>query len=178
MIRRFIYILTLIFALVINPTVTEAKWLYHATKRSAAQKILRGGFSVKKMKPTTRFGKGVYTSESKSLALKEKPASDSVVVLKDTKRLWKYAIDTSRLTKDKLKRLSGDLDLRGNIRRGIIGPKLGRQVGKAASKTGNIVVYKSARGEGKNIFIPKRVYQKHPQILKPVKVVPSGKYNN
>jgi hypothetical protein len=146
------------------PLSTEAGLLFHATKRAAARKIMQRGFSAKMMKPNARFGKGVYTSESKALALKEKPTSDAVVVLKDTKILQHHKINTSSLTKDKLKRLSGDLDLRGNIHKGIIGPDLGKKIGKNAAKNGHVVVYPSVKGKGSNYFIPQKVYQEHPRL--------------
>jgi hypothetical protein len=165
----------IMLGILLMPLSSEAGALFHATKKVAAKRIMQRGFSAKMMKPNARFGKGVYASESKSLALKEKPTSDSVVVLKDTKMLQQYKINTSSLTKDKLKKLSGDLDLRGNVRKGIIGPDLGRKIGKTAAKSGNVVVYPSVKGKGNNYFIPQSVYQEHPKIIRPSKVISEGR---
>ena len=157
-----------------TPAISEGKYLFHATSRKAADKILKKGFSVNKMNPQARFGKGVYLSESKRIALKEKPLSHAVLTFKDTKLLKKNIIDTKRLSPSELKSFSKDKDLRGNIRKGIIKGDLAKKMGMRAGEHGKALRYHSAKGDGMNIFIPKRFFQQHPQIVKPIKIEPVG----
>lgn len=169
-----------IFLLLINtlalsiPINCEAKYLYHATSKRAADKIIKKGFSIKKMNPQARYGKGVYLAETKKIAFKEKPKSNAIITLKDTKLLKNNTIDVRRLTPSKLKEFSKDKDLRGNIKKGIIGGDLAKKMGKKAGEAGKALRYPSARGEGMNIFIPKRFYMQHPKIVKPIKTDPIG----
>lgn len=144
----------------------EAK-LYHATSKAIANRIAKNGFSIKKMNPDARFGSGIYASKKPSTALKEKPNSDSVIALKESRMLNKNKIDTTKLSNEQIKLISRDSDLRGNIHKGVIGPKLGNKLGQYASKKGKVVEYKSAKDANNNIFVPKNVYQKHPKIIKP-----------
>ncbi len=162
--------------LVINPCITDAGWLFHAAKRSASKKILKRGFSPKKMNRKERFGKGAYLSKSKKTSLKEKPNADAVVTVKDSRMLKKKTIDLKKTPKEEIKALSGDRDLRGNIRNGVIGPDLGKKIGRKAGKSGKVIIYKSAKDlKGTNVFIPAKVYTKNPKIVKPVKVNEYGR---
>jgi hypothetical protein len=177
--RRIIFTITAILltvGLLIIPPIAEAGLLFHATKRAAARKIMQKGFSTRLMRAETRFGRGVYTASSKSLALKEKPKAETVVVLRGARSLQKYSLDTRKLSKEQLKRMTGDLDLRGNLRRGTIGPDLGRKIGTKTGKSGNVIIYRSARSKhGFNVFIPKEVYKKHPTIVQPKRMITVGK---
>lgn len=149
----------------------EAKW-FHAAKKSITKKILQKGFSVRRMKRKARYGKGVYASKNKKTVLKEKPGADSVLVLKESKALKKNKIDVNKLSKKQLKRMTGDNDLRGNIKKGIVGPKLGHKLGSYASRKGKVIEFKSVKDrKHTNIFVPKKVYQRHPRILRPVKEI-------
>lgn len=177
--RRIIFIITAILltiGLLVIPPLSEAGFLFHATKRAAARKIMQKGFSIRAMRAETRFGRGAYLSSSKRTALKEKPEAETLVVFRGTRSLQKYAIDTRKLSKERLKRMTGDLDLRGNLRQGTIGPDLGRKIGTKTGKSGNVIIYRSARSKhGFNVFIPKEVYKKHPKIVQPERMITVGK---
>ena len=165
MLKKVIIVLAVSLALIVSPLYAQAKFLFHATKRAAAKKIALRGFSTRKMNPKARFGKGVYLAESKKLALKEKPSADAVIKLKDTKLLHKNSIYTRKLSKKNLKRISGDKDLRGNIRKGVLSGDLAKKLGRGAGKQGKVVVSPSAKGKGLDTFVPKKVYKAHPGIV-------------
>ena len=110
-------------------------------------------------------------AESKALALREKPASKAVMAFKDSKLFRQRTIDTSRLKRVQLKRLSGDFNLRGNIHKGVIGPDLGKKIGKNAGRTNHIISYRSARGNGTNYFMPQKLYKNNRKIVKPIRML-------
>ncbi len=162
--------------LMLVPAQAKAGLLFHATKRSLAKRILTRGFNPAKMSKHARFGKGVYFSRSRRTALREKPGADTVVVFKDTKALKKRTIQVKGMNKSELKAFSGDKDLRGNMRHGIIGPSLGRKVGSRAGKANKSVIYPSAKDKrGTNVVIPSRVYRENPRLIKPVRIDAYGK---
>lgn len=173
--KKQILTLLICLSIIALPCISHGGFLFHATKKAAAEKIVKQGFSAKMMNPKARFGKGVYASKSKSLALREKPSSDAIVVLKDTRALHLRKINPNKMTKEQLKRLCGDFNLRGSMHNGVIGPKLGKKIGKAAANKGKVIVYQSAKGKGYNYFIPKKVYTNNPWIIKPLKILPNGK---
>ncbi|MBE0427246.1 MAG: hypothetical protein IBX72_11465 [Nitrospirae bacterium] len=165
--RKQILIAGLVISLVALPCMVEAGTLFHATKKAIARKIAARGFSVKLMSPKARFGKGAYLSRSKATAIREKPKAEALVVFRDTKKLKNNAISVKDMRKSRIKAISGDKDLRGNIRYGIIGPNLGKKIGKNAAHKGKSVFYKSARDpRGTNVFIPAKVYQRDPKIVR------------
>ena len=61
-------------------------------------------------------------------------------------------------------------DLRGTYRNGVVGPKIGRRVGRQAGKEGKVVQYRSARNGGSNYFVPKRLFDERPNVVRPVKI--------
>lgn len=166
--RIFLFLMIAILVISIHG-ISEAKSLFHAAEKAASKRILRRGFSLKKMNPNARFGRGVYLANTEKLALKEKPGAKAVVVFKDTPAFRKRIIDTRRISMPQIKRMSGDFDLKGNIHKRTIGPDLGRKIGKAAGKMDRVIAYKPAKGKGINYVIPRKTFQKHPDILKPVK---------
>ena len=166
--KRTIVISLLTLSLVTVPVMAEAGFLFHATKKALAKRIMARGFSRKLMSPSTRFGKGAYLSKSPVTALREKPKADALVVFRDSKNLRNNAINVRNIQKDRIKALSGDTDLRGNIRKGVIGPDLGKKVANTAKRSDKSVLYRSARDpKGTNVFIPAQVYKKHPRIVTP-----------
>ena len=176
MTKKIALFLLLVSIFMTGPDGVYAKSLFHATEKAVARRIMKRGFSVNRMRSTARFGRGAYMAESRALALSEKPASKAVVAFKDSKLFRKRMINTSRLKKVQLKRFSRDFDLRGNIRKGVIGPDLGRKIGKNAGRTNHVISYRSAKGKGTNYFIPQRLYKTHTKIVKPVRILPA--YNN
>ncbi len=143
-------------------------FLFHATRRAVAKRIMKQGFSKARMHTSARFGKGVYASTKKKTALAEgRGGANTVIRLKESKHLKRNSIDLSHPKQAKLKKVSGKQDLRGSVKKGVIGPKLGRKLGKAASEKGKVIKYRSARNpKSTNVFIPQNVYQKHPGIVK------------
>jgi len=149
------------------PFVAEARFLFHATSRAAAKKIMQKGFSTRMMNSKARFGKGAYLSKSKAMALREKPKADAVIKFNESKLLGKSTVNTKSLSKGELKRFSHYKDLRGNIHKGVPGGDLAHKMGNQAGRTNKTIAYPSAKGNGTNVFIPKKVYSEHPQIVKP-----------
>jgi hypothetical protein len=154
----------LIVGLLLLPSEGHAFSLFHATTKKAAERIMTKGFSVKRMNTTARFGKGIYMSDTKKLALAERPAAKAMV--KTDMRPGKTT-NISHWSKDKLKAFSHDKDLRGNIHRGIPGGDLGKKIGREAGKKGTAIRYPSLRGNGTNTFVPKKLYETHPRIVTP-----------
>lgn len=164
-----------IIGLLLIPIRSEAGWLFHATKRAAANRIFTKGFS-NRMNPAARFGRGLYFSKSPVTAFKEKPLSNALVVSRESKMLKGNVINTKRMSTTEIKKFSGDKDLRGKIHNGIIGPKLGHEIGSKAGTQGKAVAYQSAKDlRGSNLYIPGSVYNKYPRIIQPEKVIRYGR---
>jgi len=176
MTKKIALFLLLVSIFMTVPDGAYAKSLFHATEKAVARRIMKRGFAANRMRSTARFGRGAYLAESRALALSEKPASKAVVAFKDSKLFRQRTLNTSRLKRTQLKRFSRDYDLRGNIRKGIIGPDLGKKIGRSAGKTNQVISYRSAKGKGSNYFIPQRLYKNHPNIVKPVRILPA--HNN
>jgi len=149
------------------PARTDA-FLFHATQKALAKRIMKKGFSQAKMRASARFGRGVYASTKRKTALAESPGAKTTVRLRESKYLKRNGVDLSRPTPAKLRRVVGNMDLRGTVKKGIIGPKLGHSLGTAAGRKGKVIKYRSARDpRGGNIHIPKSVYEAHPRIVRP-----------
>lgn len=157
--------------ILILPYAASARSLFHATSKAAQKKILQKGFSSRFMKTQARYGKGIYLSGTKKITFKERPRAETVMRFKDSKFLQRNTLNVRRMSKSNLKEFSHDKDLRGNIHRGVLGGDLAKKMGRQAGKQGKIIAYPSAKGNGTNIFIPKKVYESHPRILRPVKRV-------
>jgi hypothetical protein len=56
-------------------------------------------------------------------------------------------------------------DLRGTVKRKVIGPKLGQRIGQAANAEGKAIKYRSVRNGGSNIAVPGSMISKHPRAL-------------
>lgn len=158
-------------AIAFSPCMVEAGVFWHATKRALAKKLYTKGFSKKLMSRKARFGRGLYFGKSKFTALKEKPKAGAVLKFKQSKTLKNNSINLTHPTNIRLKSLSRDRDLRGNVHNGIIGPNLGSKIGKYAGRKDKSIIYKSAKDpKGTNVFIPWNVYQKHPKIVTPKEI--------
>lgn len=150
---------------------------YHGTTRTAARGIQNKGFDITKMRASARFGKGSYVSLRPQTALKERPHAEALVRMKASNYFKAHSLDLSRPKPTQIKRITGRKDLRGTIHKRVIGPKLGHRLGRVAAQEGKVIKYRSARDpKGTNVFIPKDVYKKHPQIVGPYNVteVPNG----
>lgn len=150
--------------------VPAEAFLFHATSKAAARRIAQRGFAASKMNPEARFGKGVYLSESRATALNEAPKARNILKYKDVQKdkLWDY----SQPKVDKLRTVLPKADFRGTFKKGIIGPKLGRKLNQAASKEGAAIRYRSVKAPNTaNVVVPKQVYRRDPDILKPANTV-------
>jgi hypothetical protein len=147
-------------------------FLYHATGKSAARRILSGGVNPSKFSGKTRFGKGFYASRKPSTALAEKGESSSVLRMREGSQLKKNTWNFKNKVIRKLRSFFGaKKDLRGAVKNDVIGPKAARQVGKAAGKEGKAVEYRSAKNGGSNLFIPGNLFERRPNIVSPEKIV-------
>jgi hypothetical protein len=141
-------------------------FLFHATKKAAARKIMQKGFSKAKMNPTARFGKGIYTSTNKKTAISEVGRSDAVIRMGKSKYMKKNTINMLNPNPNKIRNTVTYKDLRGTVKNKIIGPKLGREMGKSAGKQGKAIRYRSIKNpKTSNVFVPRKTYSQHPRIL-------------
>ena len=76
-----------------NSTAFAKNFLYHATRKAIARKIASRGFSVRKMNPKARFGKGVYISNKPGTALKEARRGKTLVRSQASKRFQKGVVN-------------------------------------------------------------------------------------
>ena len=155
-------------ALLLGWTQTAAAWWYHATRRAAARSILAKGVNPAKVRAGSRFGPGLYLSRQPSTALAEKGARSTVLRFQGSRALESRTLDLRRPTPRNLKSQRGDVDLRGTVKKGVIGPKLGQQLGRKAGHRGQAIQYRSARTRASNLVIPKKVLQEHPNLVRPL----------
>ena len=148
----------------------DARFLFHATRKAFAPKIAKGGFKAAKMNPRARFGRQIYFADKAKTAMKEKPSADALMRFRKSRLFEKRILDTTQFSKSSLKRISGLKDMRGTVRNGVIGPKLGHKIGEYAGKTQLIVKYRSARYKaGKVYALPPSLYRQHSRIVRPVR---------
>lgn len=146
----------------------KPKVYYHATSESAAMNILKKGFDSKRMSSKARLGKGIYLAKSKRLAMQERPNADAVLAVKGSNYLQSHTVNINKLRKSEIKTISNDHDLRGDLRKKIVGPKIGHKLGRTAGNKGFAVRYRSVTGSGNNIFVPEALHRTHPRIIRPV----------
>lgn len=152
------------------PEVANAKFLVHATRRAFAPKIMKNGLSKYKVKPTSRIGGKEYFANDLKTALKEKPRANAAIMFRKSRMFNKRVLDTTHMSNNKLRAISGLKDLRGTVKKGVPGPKIGQRIGRYANKNGMIVKYNSARNKtGINYAIPPKLYGEHPRIVRPVR---------
>jgi hypothetical protein len=177
--RNFFLAVVLIISLVIG-TEQECgakSYLFHAAKKRVARKIRYKGFSTSKMKSRSRFGKGIYFSRTPRTALREKRGTSTVVRAEPTKRFKRNTLNLTRPSQRKIRSYVKVKDLRGSVKRNVIGPKLGRKIGRYASKKGKVIRYRSAKAPtGMNYFVPKGTYTRNKNIIKNIRVKPNGRY--
>ena len=141
--------------------------LFHVTQRAARKRIMKKGFSKAKMRSNARYGKGVYLADKKKTAISEVPKAQEVIRFKESKYLKKNTIDMRKPTPAKIRKVVPEKDLRGDVKKGVIGPKLGKKLGRAAGKKGKVIRYRSAKDpNGSNVVIPAKVHGRHPRIIK------------
>ena len=146
-------------------------WWYHATRRAAARSILRRGIKPGKLRGRSRFGSGLYLSRRPATALAEKGKTRAVLRFKGSRYLKKNTVDLRKPIASKIRSRLGKISLRGKIKKSIIGPKLGRRLGRWAARKGKAIEYRSVKTRGSNLVIPKPVLKKHHRIVTPKKMV-------
>ena len=151
--------------------------LFHATRKALAKKIRAKGFSVLKMKRSARFGKGVYLSRSPKTAMKEKKGADALLRLNVSKGLKQNSLDLTNPKPRKIRSLIKVKKMRGATKKGVIGPALGRKLGRYAGKSGKSIRYRSAKDpKGVNFFLPQKTIARHPRIIRRMQMKSGGRY--
>lgn len=151
--------------------------LYHATKKKIANRIASRGFSTRKMRSSARLGQGIYFSKSAGGAIREKGAGNAIVRAKPGKHFESRTIDMTRPSGRKIRGLMNVRDLRGAVKKNVLGPKVGHRLGSYAGKNGKILRYRSAKDPRQvNYFVPKATYQRKPDIIQGIRVKRNGRY--
>lgn len=170
--RRAGFVLIVAIIVTLGFSVPAEAFLFHATRKSAAKRIMAKGIDPSKFSNKARFGKGFYGSRKASTAIAEKGESSSVVRAQESSYLKKNTLNFKNDVAGKLRSTLGPkADLRGAAKNDVIGPKAGHQIGKAAAKEGKAVEYRSVKNGGSNLFIPKSLFDRRPKIVQPDKVV-------
>ncbi len=169
---RFKKLLATAFLLVFVSPLSAEAFLYRAASKRATQSILSKGIDPAKFRGGARFGKGFYAAGRPSTAVAEKGKRSSVVRYREGRYLKKNTWDLRRPDTKRFQSLLGKkVDLRGAFKKGVIGPKLGRRLGRIAGREGKVIQYRSARTGGSNFFIPKRLFKEKPNIVQTDKPV-------
>jgi len=173
--RRVLFMIitcnVIILTVVIFPSVADAGLLFHAASRRAAQSIFRGGFNKGFMQRKARFGSGAYLSKGRHTALSERPAAQSVVSFKTAKGFDRKVLDTRSMSTREMKTQFHIKDMRGAVKKDVIGPKAGHKIGAYASRNNKNIAFKSAKDpNGTNFFIPKQSYTRSSRMITPVKI--------
>lgn len=149
---------------------SEAFW-FHTTRKAIAKRIMTRGINPAKFSSKARFGKGFYASRKPTTALAEKGKNSAVIRVRESAYAKKNTLNIMNPSSKRLHSLVGEkVDLRGTLRNGVVGQKIGRRVGRLAGKEGTVVQYRSARNGGSNYFVPKRLFEERPNIVRPVSI--------
>jgi hypothetical protein len=140
-------------------------FFYHAAPKAVARRIIAKGVNPAKFNGQSRYGRMFYGAKRPSTALAEKGQQSAVIRMKTSKQLARNSWDLRKPTPESLRKLTGNADMRGSVKRGVIGPKLGQKIGKQASKKEKAILYRSAKNGGTNIAIPASLMAKHPRTL-------------
>lgn len=152
------------------PEVANAGFLFHATRRAFVPEIMRNGFRAGRMNPKARFGSQIYLADKAKTAIKERPRSGALISFRKSRMFNQRMLDTTRMNTNTLRRVSRLSDMRGTVKKGVLGPKIGHRIGRYANEKGIIVKYNSAKSKaGINYAIPPKLYGGHPRIVRLVK---------
>lgn len=147
------------------PKAAFSAFLYHATTKSIARRIMAKGINPAKFNRKARFGKMFYSAKRPSTAVAEKGSKSSLIRIKTSKNLVRNSWDLRKPTPNRLRKYAGNKDLRGTVKRGVIGPKLGQKIGKMANRKKKAILYRSAKNGGTNIAVPASMMVKHPRVF-------------
>jgi len=157
------------------PAWAGSVW-FHATRRALAQKIISRGINPARFKATARFGRGLYLARKPSTALAETGKRNAVIRMRGRKGMSKRGLDLRNPTKENLRPLVGKkYDLRGKVKQGVIGPRLGHVLGKKSASQGKSIQYRSAKDGGANLFVPKALVTQKPRLVRPEKIYCQGR---
>jgi len=149
---------------------------FHATKRAVAQKILSKGLNPARFNPTARFGKGLYLARKPSTALAETGRRNAVIRMQTAKGMKTRILDLRNAERERLRALMGKrYDLRGKVKNGVIGPKLGHGLGAKAAGQGKAIQYRSVKDGGANLFVPRALVRQKPRLVRPEKIYRQGR---
>lgn len=172
---RFLIFMSLMVCtgLLAFPAPGDAK-LYTAVQRKLAQKIMADGLNPRKFRPQARFNRAAYLSRRPSTAVAEKGGRSAVLAMQESAFLKNRTniLDLRNPTRNKLHDLLGNKhDLRGSYKNGVIGPKTGKLLGRLAGQRGKAIEYRSAKNGWTNLAIPKKLFERRPNIVSPVKIL-------
>lgn len=175
---RFLTMLIIAFVGFGIPVECDAKTLFHATRKAFAQKIRTRGFSLWKGNPKSRFGgRGIYLSDSAKTAMSEKKGADAMIRMRTGRTVDRRMLDITKPTADKVRPFAKGNDLRGSVKKSIVGPKLGQRIGRYANKEKQVVRYRSAKKSGGvNYFVPGTLVHEHPRTLRGIQMSTGGQY--
>ena len=165
---RFFLALIFLGGLILGVAAPAQAWWYHATRRAAAKNIMAQGVNPAKFRGSSRFGPGLYLSRRAGTARAEKGAGSTVLRFQGSRELERRTLDLRRPTTQTLRAHVGGMDLRGTVKKGVIGPKLGRQLGRQAAAHGQAIQFRSAKNGGSNLVIPKGTLRQRPHLIRPV----------
>jgi hypothetical protein len=163
----------LFIALIASLLISDAAdaRLFHAASKAAIRNIMKRGIRPSKFKSAARFGKGFYSSKAPKTALAEKGGQKTLIRLKESAYLKNNTLNFRNPSSSKLRAYLGrKYDLRGAVKKNIIGPKAGCRLGRIAGTRGKIIKYRSVRNGGTNLFVPKKIFGKKPKIVRPEKI--------
>lgn len=147
----------------------EAGFLFHATRSAFVPKIMKSGFKAREMNPKARFGKQIYFADKAETAMREKPRADALIPFRKSRSFNEHTLDTTKMSTEKLRSISRMKDMRGTVKNGVIGPKMGHKIGDYANLNRRVIKFNSARYKGNvNYAVPPKLYELHPRIARPV----------
>lgn len=165
-------VLVFLFAILHALAPHEAlSYLYHATTRAAARNIMKEGINPRLFNRNARMGKKFYVSTKPGTALAEKGNRSTLLRYKASKYLKNNLWDLRKPESRKLHSLVGKEDLRGTVKNGVIGPKLGQKIGSLADRQGKAIKYRSVKNGGTNIAISGPMIRKHPRTIYDINIV-------
>lgn len=156
--KTFAILLTACFITGVLAEHADARFLFHATRGAFVTKITKNGFKVRRMNAKARFGKKEYFSNDLRTALKEKPKANAAILFRKSRTFNNRILDTTHMNTNKLRSISGLKNMRGTVKHRVLGPKIGRRIGRYADRNNMVVKYKSARyKDGINYAVPTKL---------------------
>jgi hypothetical protein len=147
------------------PNAVNAGSVYHAASKSVVRRIITKGVNPSKFNSQARYGRMFYIAKRPSTALAEKGQRSQLIRMRSSRGLVNNSWDLRKPTPHRLRKYTGNTDLRGTVKRGIVGPKLGQKIGKLADRQKKAILYRSAKNGGTNVAVSRSLMEKHPRLL-------------